>query len=282
MLIDMMSKSKIVQQSIMKKSEVKFINTGCLTLNLLFSGRLDGGIAIGKVSQIAAPSSLGKSFIGMKVARNAQSQYGMEVLYLDSEYAYSEDFAEAVGVDSSKILVVQENGIEEAQTLIVNAIELIPREDREKLLLIVDSWGGLVTSKTYKDAMEGKDTTDMTISKKKNSFARILTGLGCTVFVINQVYECGTEDMIVRTPNGNKSLKDFQIGDLVETTNGVEVVQNITSYENVPVYQIELENGEFLRFTEFHRFRVGESLENSVWKYVADIIPGDNIILISE
>ena len=189
MLIDMMSKSKIVQQSIMKKSEVKFINTGCLTLNLLFSGRLDGGIAIGKVSQIAAPSSLGKSFIGMKVARNAQSQYGMEVLYLDSEYAYSEDFAEAVGVDSSKILVVQENGIEEAQTLIVNAIELIPREDREKLLLIVDSWGGLVTSKTYKDAMEGKDTTDMTISKKKNSFARILTGLGCTVFVINQVYE---------------------------------------------------------------------------------------------
>jgi RecA/RadA recombinase len=187
-LIEQLSKSKLIKNSAMKNETPEFISTGCLTLNLLFSGKMDGGIQIGKVSQIVAPSSLGKSMIGMKVARNAQRR-GMEVFYMDTEFAYSENFAESVGIDPDKILVVQNNQIEDVQQIIISSIDEIPKEDRKNLLLIIDSWGGLVTSKTYNDAVAGKDTTDMTVSKKKNSLARLLTGLGCTVFVINQTYE---------------------------------------------------------------------------------------------
>ena len=65
----------------------------------------------------------------------------------------------------------------------------LEKEERAKILIVIDSWGGLVTSKTVEDATIGKDVSDMTVSKKKNSFARLLTGLGFTVFVINQVYD---------------------------------------------------------------------------------------------
>ena len=165
-----------------------FINTGCLSLNILFSGKLDGGIPVGKVNQVAAPSSLGKSFIGMKVAKNSQKK-GFEVIYLDTEFAYDPTFAENVGIDGKKIMIIQDNQIETVQSTLMQIAEMLTKEEKKKILVILDSWGGLVTSKTMDDATTGKDVSDMTVSKKKNSFARLLTGMGVTVFVINQVYD---------------------------------------------------------------------------------------------
>lgn len=189
-LIGKISKNKKIQEYIFKDEQTpkEFINTGCLPLNVLFSGKLDGGIPIGKVSQIAAPSSLGKSFIGMKVAKNAQKK-GMEVLYLDSEFAYDPAFSDNVGIDKDKILVLQDNHIETAQQSVMQMINELDKEERKQILLIIDSWVGLVTSKAVNDAIDGKDVTDMTKSKKLNSFARLLTGLGVTVFIVNQTYE---------------------------------------------------------------------------------------------
>lgn len=189
-ILDKISKNKKISEYIFKEEATPkdFINTGCLSLNVLFSGKLDGGIPIGKVNQIAAPSSLGKSFIGMKVAKNAQKK-GLEVIYLDSEYAYDPQFADNVGIEEDKMLVIQDNQIESLQQTVMQIASEVEKEDRSKVLLVIDSWGGLVTSKTVEDATSGKDVSDMTISKKKNSFARLLTGLGFTIFVINQVYD---------------------------------------------------------------------------------------------
>ena len=128
------------------------------------------------------------SFVGMKVARNAQKK-GMEVLYLDTEFAFDYGFAKSVGIDTNKLLVIQDNSMETVQQTLVQTIQELELEERKDLLVIIDSWGGLVTSKTINDAVSGKDVTDMTIAKKKNSLARLLTGMGVTVFVINQTYE---------------------------------------------------------------------------------------------
>jgi RecA/RadA recombinase len=164
-----------------------FISTGCMSLNILFSGRLDGGIPIGKISQVAAPSALGKSFIGMKVAKNAQKK-GLEVVYIDTEFAFDFGFAESIGLDNDKLMVIQDNQIESVQKTIMQMLEGIDKKERDRLLILIDSWGGLVTSKTTTDALDGKDVSDMTVSKKKNMLSRLLMG-GPTVFVINQVYD---------------------------------------------------------------------------------------------
>ena len=278
-LIGKLSKNKKIQEFVYKDEQTPkdFINTGCLSLNILFSGKLDGGIPVGKVNQIAAPSSLGKSFIGMKVAKNAQKK-GIEVIYLDSEFSYDPAFAENVGIDTDKILVIQDNQIESLQQTVMQISSELEKPERAKILLVIDSWGGLVTSKTVEDATIGKDVSDMTISKKKNSFARLLTGLGFTVFVINQVYDCGTESMSVMTEKGSITLKDIEVGTKVMTVEGWQEVINKFEYDDVVVYDIEMENGNILTFTEGHKFLVSRD-DKDVWVPVGDLIEGDDILL---
>lgn len=180
-------KNKIVKESLHTQKDTQFISTGCLSINLLFSGKLYGGIPRGQVSMIAADSALGKSFVANKVIRNAQRQYDMDAALIDTEFAYSESFASTIGVNTDRMVVIQNNQLEEVQTLVVNMLEDLDRSEREKLILVIDSWGNVNTSKAVKDAKDGKDVSDMTAAKKKNSFARILTGLGCTVLIVNHV-----------------------------------------------------------------------------------------------
>ncbi len=191
-MIDKLSKNKAIKEFIFKKSETPqdFINTGSLVLNILFSGRLFGGIPVSKVSQIASPSSSGKSFIGLKLAKNFIKK-GQEniVIYIDTEMAFDYNFSENIGIDTDKILVIQNNRLEEVQKEVMAIYNELDKEERLNVLLIVDSWGGLITSKTVDDATSGKDVSDMTISKKKNSFARLISGLGMTVFIVNHVYD---------------------------------------------------------------------------------------------
>lgn len=180
--------NKHIQSFLAGDERPAFISTSCYALNILFSGRLNGGIPRGRISTIAAPSSLGKSFTALKVARNAQKEYGMDVIYVDTEFAYDPNFASSIGIDHEKFLPIQTNKIENVQQAITSSLADITKEEKENIMIVLDSWGGLVTSKTMQDAIDGKDVVDMTIAKKKNSLARVLSGLGVTVFVVNHVY----------------------------------------------------------------------------------------------
>lgn len=188
-ILNTLRKNNTVKSCVYEERPTEFISTGCYTLNVLFSGQLFGGIQIGRMSSVVSPPSLGKSFIGLKVAKNAQQQHGMEVLYIDTEIAYDPSFAKNIGVDLEQMLVVQNNQIEDVIQIVSSTIKDLSKDERNKLSIVIDSWGGLVTSKTIGDAIDGKDVSDMTIAKKKNSLARILNGLGSTCFIVNQTYE---------------------------------------------------------------------------------------------
>ena len=205
------------------------------------------------------------SFVGLKVAKNAQ-KLNMEVVYIDTEFAFDPHFAEKIGVDLDKMLVIQNNKIEDVLQVVASLPTDMTKEEKASILVIIDSWGGLVTSKTVADAIDGKDVSDMTIAKKKNSLARILNGIGTTSFVVNQTYECHTENMRVKTPNGLKSIKDFNTGDKVLTNEGVQSVSYTVSYENTPVYRITLSNNTVLESTEEHKYMV-----NGNWTTVGSI-----------
>ena len=206
-LISRLSKNKLIKDSVLNKDDdfiQEFINTGALSINVLFSGRLNGGIPIGKISQIAAPSSLGKSFIGFKVSKNAQKiDKDWIVIYVDTEMAFDFDFADNIGIDLDRLLVIQSNQIEDVQRKIMAIASEFTKEERKKVLLVVDSWGGLVTSKTVSNAETGNDAVDFTPAKKKNTLAKLITGMGMTVFVINQIYETMDQYNPYAIPGGN-------------------------------------------------------------------------------
>ncbi len=271
-ILNTLRKNNTVKSCVYEERPTEFISTGCYTLNVLFSGQLFGGIQIGRMSSVVSPPSLGKSFIGLKVAKNAQQQHGMEVLYIDTEIAYDPSFAKNIGVDLEQMLVVQNNQIEDVIQIVSSTIKDLSKDERNKLLIVIDSWGGLVTSKTISDAIDGKDVTDMTIAKKKNSLARILNGLGSTCFIVNQTYECHSDVIKVKTPESPVLIKSIKTGDLVLTTDGFQAVTHTVSYPNVPIYRLTLEDGTTLESTEEHKY-----LRNGKWVKVSDLSCGDDI-----
>lgn len=186
--------------------DVEFISTNVIALNLLFSGRVDGGIPKGRISMISAPSMLGKSFIGYGLVKNAQKK-GMQICIIDTERAFSFQFAQAIGIDVSpeNLVVLQENSIENVMGMITTIANEVEKDDRKNVFFVIDSWGSLVTSKTMSNALTGNDAADFTIPKKKNNLANIMLNTKCTFFVINHIYDnLGGMGDTVSVPGGRK------------------------------------------------------------------------------
>ena len=271
MSLEKLRKLKSVQNSILTEvEEQEFISTGVATLNILFGGGIDRGIPVGRVSMIAADSSLGKSFVGLKIAKNAQAK-GKSVILFDAEKAYSTAMAENLGINKDEILVIQETSLEKVTQQFMNIVDELG-EDIKNTLFIIDSWNVLVSSKTIDDASAGNDKVDMTTAKKKNTLAKLLLNSGATVFVINQIYACVAPETLIKTENGQKKIDDLFLGEKVLTRNGFEPVKNKFEYKDVQVYEITLENGEMIEATGQHKFFV-----DGDWKSVEDLELGDAI-----
>jgi len=171
--------------------DVEFYSSGVVALNLLFSGRVDGAIPRGKMSMISAPSMLGKSIVSMAITRGAQNKNpDLNIVVMDTEGAFDFEVAKNVGIntESENLVVYHENSIEEVKTIILKTVDVIPMEERKNTIIILDSWGTLVSSKSVSDGLEGKDVRDMTLAQKKNELANLLIHTRCTVFVVNHVY----------------------------------------------------------------------------------------------
>ena len=142
---------------------------------------------------LAAPRSHYKSIIALLSAGSAQKK-GNLVIWIDSEFAFDVKTALMFGVDLSpeKFLLIQDNSIENVQSFIMNTFEGYKEKEDGKVFMVLDSIGTLITSKTLEDSIEGKDVSDMTVSKKKNNLAKLLlrvSGLNnITVVLINHVY----------------------------------------------------------------------------------------------
>jgi len=208
--------------------KVDFISTNVITLNLLFSGRVQGGIPVGRISMISAPSMLGKSFIAYGLVKNAQRK-GMQVCIIDTERAFNFQFAKTIGIDISeeKLVVLQDNGIEEVAGIITTICKEIPKDERKNIFFVIDSWGALVTSKTLENAYEGNDKADMTIPKKKNNLANIILNQKATFFIVNHVYDnTGGMGDIIQIPGGRKII--FNSDSVVLGRSRAKVTRTIT------------------------------------------------------
>lgn len=186
--------------------KIEFLSTNVIPLNLLYSGRVDGGIPIGRISMISAPSMLGKSFVAYGLVKNAQRR-GMQVCIIDTERAFNFSFAQSIGIDISpeKLVVLQESSIEDVQGIIVTICDEIPKSERKNVLFVIDSWGSLVTSKTVDNARKGNDAADFTIPKKKNNLANIILNQRATFFVVNHVYDnTGGMGDTLKIPGGRR------------------------------------------------------------------------------
>lgn len=142
-----------------------WISTGSYALNYRMARRFDGGIPLGKVTVFAGESGAGKSFIASgNIIREAQKQ-GVYVFVIDSENALDDKWLTDIGVDTSPSKLTKFNVamIDDVAKILSDFVKgyrddygSLPREERPKVLWVVDSLGMLM-SPTEVNQFEGGD-----------------------------------------------------------------------------------------------------------------------------
>jgi RecA/RadA recombinase len=185
----LLKNKNLTEYVVTEKREPEYISTNVLSLNLLFSGKLRGGIAKGTINMFSADSSLGKSFVGLSLLKEAQRD-GMDCVVIDSEKSFDPTWAEKmnINVNPQDLPVVRTANIIDLKQVISVIADGKTREERRNTFILFDSWGPLVSAVALKKASEGSDTKDMSLSYWKNELANIMRETDMTFFVVNHVY----------------------------------------------------------------------------------------------
>jgi RecA/RadA recombinase len=156
-----------------------FVDTGTYLLNGLLSGSIYSGMPDNKITALAGESSTGKTYFTLSiVSKFLNDNPDAVVLYFDSEQAVTSEMFKNRGIDPKRIAVFPVSTVEEfrhqAITIVDKYLEL-PKENRKRTMIVLDSLGMLSTSKEMNDTAEGKETRDMTRAQIVKSTFRVLT-----------------------------------------------------------------------------------------------------------
>lgn len=160
-------------------------------LNIAFSGDLNGGLLSG-LTIIAGESKSYKTLLSLYCMKAYFEKYpdGIALLY-DSEFGITPEYLEMNGVDSSRIIHIPIEHVEQLKFDIVKRLSEVQRGD--KIFIMIDSVGALASKKEVDDAMNDNSAVDMTRAKALKSLYRIITphlvmkDIPC--FAINHTYQ---------------------------------------------------------------------------------------------
>lgn len=171
-----------------------FEDTGCYILNALLSGELNGGFPEGRMSLLAAESSVGKSYIGLQTAAIAQKK-GKTVLIFDSEYAIDKDFASNLNLDPSKTKIFPVRTIEQAKSAIFKFLSVVIENNMQgQFFILVDSLANMVSALDMSRADKGSDAADMgTRARAMKAFLQMCITMSgqskTTIVCTNHIYD---------------------------------------------------------------------------------------------
>ena len=159
-------------------------------INVALSGKLDGGLSSG-LTFLAGPSKHFKSLLGLMLVKAYTKKYPDSVcLFYDSEFGITPEYIKSNGIDTSRVIHVPIEHIEQLKFDISKRLEEIKRGD--KVIIFIDSVGNLASKKEVDDALDGKSVADMTRAKTLKSLFRIvtphLTTKDIPCIVINHTY----------------------------------------------------------------------------------------------
>jgi recombination protein RecA len=123
----------------------EWVSTGSPMLDLAISNRPNGGLPVGRITEITGLEGSGKSLLAAHSIADTQKKGGLGV-YIDTENAMNQEFLEAIGVDVNKMLYVPLETVEDIFEAIDSIIESVRSSDKKKLVtIVVDSVAGAST-----------------------------------------------------------------------------------------------------------------------------------------
>jgi recombination protein RecA len=133
-----------------------WISTGSTMLDLAIANKPNGGVAVGKITELNGLEGSGKSLIGSHLLASTQRKDGIAV-YIDTESAVSPEFLEAIGVDTTNMLYVHLETVEEVFETIETIVTKIRESDKDKLVTILVDSLAAASTKVEMDADFDKD-----------------------------------------------------------------------------------------------------------------------------
>jgi recombination protein RecA len=123
-----------------KATDIKeFVSTGSTMLDLAISNKPNGGIAVGRITELNGLESSGKSLLGAHMLAETQKKGGVAV-YIDTETAVSTEFLSAIGVDVDNMLYLHLETVEDIFAAIEEITAKVRESDRDRLVtILVDS-----------------------------------------------------------------------------------------------------------------------------------------------
>jgi len=133
-----------------------FISTGSSTLDLAISNRPDGGIAVGRITEINGLESSGKSLLGAHILAETQKKDGIAV-YIDTETSVSQQFMEVIGIDLNKMLYLHLETVEEIFEAIEEIVTQVRESDKDRCVTILVDSLAAASTKVEMEADYDKD-----------------------------------------------------------------------------------------------------------------------------
>lgn len=169
-----------------------WISTGNYVLNKRIQNDFHRGIPLGKLTMLAGAQGSGKSYIASgSIVRHAQEQ-GIFCVIIDSENALDQKWLEAVGVDTSpdKLMRISASMIDDVAKITSDFIKQfkvdyadVPREERPKVLFVIDSLGMLLTPTDVDQYQSGDMKGDM--GRKPKALKALVTNLTNSIGDLN-------------------------------------------------------------------------------------------------
>ena len=123
----------------------EWVSTGDDMLDLAISNRPNGGFPVGRIVEVTGLEASGKSLLSAHTLANTQKKGGLAV-YIDTENAINQEFLEALGVDTKKLLYVPLEAVEDIFDAMDSIIESIRKSDKNRLVtIVVDSVAAATT-----------------------------------------------------------------------------------------------------------------------------------------
>lgn len=165
-----------------------------------------GGFVKGKLYELMGWEGSGKSTICGHAAANCQANGGT-VLYIDGEHALDKTYFQALGVDTSKMLISQPSCGEEGFNI---AIDLINTGDID--LVIIDSDSSLIPKKVL-DGDVGDSSIGYKARLNSNAYPKLKTALSnnntCVIVVSQYREKIGVMFGNPTTTQGGHALKFY-------------------------------------------------------------------------
>jgi len=172
-------------------SEIKdWVPTGSTELDYAVSNRESGGWPVGRIVELTGMEASGKSLMCLHALKNTQQKGGLGV-FIDTENAFNIDFAEAIGLDTQKLLYIQLEKIEDCFETIESILEKINKVSKKRLVTIVlDSASGATTEQEL-DSDYGKDgwstSKAIILSKAMRKITNLIGRENALLIITNQL-----------------------------------------------------------------------------------------------